>query len=257
MNTGIAYTLDQKAMDSKGAELMQRCARIIKHRSFRSFTSLDRAREIMGRNFFGVEEAIKHFSVTPSKQELAILADVPFSEKTLAECKYTHVLGAVFPLSILDIRRNRKVDRRLFFCRCFGTSHQDSTHEDTWLNEQAFAKDRGEAGWHLVRKTPVPDSTEKTWDEQQKLLGKDEETPNVRVVIYTMVGHYLSSGECRERLFENLPHVRCSDRLSPGRGVVVSNWSRGNQYALRSGIGCNSVSLNDRDSLAVASERKR
>lgn len=255
---GITGKHNQKVPDSKGAELMQRLVSIIKHGSFKSFTSQERAHEIMGRNFFGVEEAIKHFGVNPSKGEIATLADVPFSEKTLAECKCTHVLVAVFPLSILDIRRNRTaVDRELFVCRRFGTNHQDSTHEDTWLNKQAFAKDRGEVGWHLVRKTPVPDSTGKTWDEQQKLLSKDEETPNVRLVIYTMVGQYLSSGDYRERLFENLPHVRCSDRLSPDCGVGVSNWSRGNQNGLSSGIGCNSVFLNDRSSSrAVTSERK-
>ena len=51
----------------------------------------------------------------------------------------------------------------------------------------------------------VPDSASKTWDEQQKLLGKDEETPSARVVIYTMIGHFLSTGE---RLFGSI-YVRC------------------------------------------------
>jgi hypothetical protein len=215
------------------------------------------AREIMGENFFGVEEAIKHFNANPSKRELATLAEVPFSEKTLTRCKYTHVLVAVFALSLLDIRRKVKVvaGRKLFFCRCWGTSHPDSTHEETWLSNQAFAKDYGKTGWHLVRTTPVPHSTDLMWWMQQILLGMNEKTPSARVLIYTIVGHYLST---RELLFIDLPHVRCSDRLSHGRGVLVSNWREGNSYGVDSGIGCSSVSRFSVSGLyGVASERTR
>lgn len=249
---GIADKPAQKVMDSKGTELAQRLVRIIKHGSFKLFTSPDRAREIM-ENFFGIEEAIKQFGVNPSKREIALLADVPFSEKTLIACKYTHVLVAVFPLSILDIRR--KAGRNLFSCRCFGTSHPDSTHENTWLNKQAFAKDCGKIGWHLVRKTPVPDSTDLMWWMQQILLGMNEKTPSARVLIYTMVGHYFSTGVL---LFADPPHVRCSDRLSLGRGVLVSNWREGNQYGIGSGIGCSDISrFTVSCTHGVASERKR
>ncbi|MFZ2643502.1 MAG: hypothetical protein WA117_21095, partial [Verrucomicrobiia bacterium] len=71
-----------------------------------------RIRGIMGRNFFGVEEAIKHFGVNPSPEQLAALSEIPFSEARLREVKDTHVLVAVVPLSILDIRG--KVERKLF-----------------------------------------------------------------------------------------------------------------------------------------------
>ncbi len=163
----------------------------------------------MGRNFFGIEEAIKHFGVNPSKAQTAALADVPFTEEVLASCKDTHVLVAVFPMSILDIRG--KVERKLFW------SH-------SWYNKQAFAKDRGEIGWHLVRKTPVPDSTSKTWDEQQALLDKNEETPSAQVMVYTIIGHYLATGE---RLFEKLPVVRTSSVGSGGNRVNVGDFGQG------------------------------
>lgn len=184
MNTiGTANTVPQKATDSKGITLTQRLLRIIKHGSFQSFTSQERAREIMGELFFGVEEAVKHFGVNPSKRELATLAEVPFSEKTLNACKYTHVLVAVFPLSILDIRRKVKVaGPKVFACNCFNTSHPDSTHEDPWLNKQTFAKDYGKIGWHLVRTTPVPHSTNLMWWMQQiLLLAMNEKAPGVDI----------------------------------------------------------------------------
>ncbi|MDP3989225.1 MAG: hypothetical protein Q8P93_03260 [bacterium] len=176
----------------------------------------------MGKNFFGVAEAIKHFGVNPSKQQLAYLAGVPFTEEVLKSCKDTHVLVAVFPMSILDIRG--KVECKLFY-----------SHEDAWYNKQAFAKDKGEVGWQLVRKVPIADSTNKTWNEQQALLENVEETPKTQVVVYTIVGHFLA---CGERLFENI-FVRCSDLGSDGgrvhvgyldaEGLLVNDWLDGSR----------------------------
>ena len=154
--------------------------RLIQNGGFEPTTSQKRAREIMSKNFFGVEEAIKHFGVNPTRQQLASLSEIPFSEAMLEESKDTHVLVAVFPLSILEIRG--KVDPKLFYDR-------------PWYNREHFAKERGEVSWQLVRKTPVDNSTSKSWQEQQLLLGKDDEVPSPRVMVYTIIGHYLVTGE--------------------------------------------------------------
>lgn len=172
--------------------------------------SQKRAREIMGRNLFGVEEATKHFGVSPTRQQLAVLSEIPFTEAVLQSCKDTHVLVAVFPLSILEIRG--RVKRELF-----------NSHDDAWYNSQAFAKDKGVVGWHLVRKTPVANSTSKSWSEQQALLTKDEATPTARVMTYMIIGHYLATGE---RLFRNL-YVRCSEVDSDGDRVYVGRFDGG------------------------------
>ena len=169
------------------------------------------AREIMGKNFFGVEEAVQHFGVTPTRAQLSALAEIPFTEAELRECKDTHVLVAVFQMSILDVRG--KDEQKLFY-----------SQEDAWYNEQVFAKQKGNRTfWQLVRKTPVDNSTSKTWDEQQTLLVKNEETPTARVMVYTIIGHFLATGE---RLFENI-YVRCSDVVSNGYRVVVGNFDAG------------------------------
>lgn len=149
--------------------------------------SNNRARSIMGKNFFGVEKVTKYFEVNPNHLQLAALAEIPFSEAVLAQSKDTHVLVAVFPLSILEIRA-KQGDARLFY-------------DQSWYNQEAFAKERGETGWHLVRKTPVEDSFSKTWDEQQALLSKDDETPSARVMTYAIIGLYLATGE---RLFKSV-----------------------------------------------------
>ncbi len=177
----------------------------------KAMTSLNpqwlRAREIMGRNFFGIEEAIKHFGVKPSEEQLAVLGKIPFSEDVLTACKDTHVLVAIFPMSILDVRSIVKelADQTLFF------NNQD------WYNKQEFANDKGEVGWKLIRKVLIDNSTSKTWNEQQALLSKDEETPKAQVVVYTMISHFLATGE---RLFEKV-YVRCVDLDSNGERVVV------------------------------------
>jgi len=200
---GLGSPLSQKVIDSKDNELAKKLVRLIQNNGFEPSTSQRRAREIMGKNMFGVEQAIEHFGANPSRQQLAILNEVPFSEEILAALKDTHVLVAVFPMSILDIRG--KVEGKGLF------------YVQDWYNRQAFAKDRGEVGWRLVRKTPVPDSTSKSWDEQQALLSKDDETPKAQVMVYTTIGHFLATGE---RLFERV-YVRCSDLSSDGPRVYV------------------------------------
>jgi hypothetical protein len=199
----------QKPIDDP--EMRKRLVRFWNSGGYEATTSQKLAREIMGKNYFGIEEAIQHFGVKPTKAQLSALAEIPLTEAELRECKDIHVLVAVFPLSILDNRG--KVERKLFY-----------SHEDAWYNnKQAFAKDKGEARWQLVRKTPVENSTNKTWSDQQALLAKNEETPTAQIMTYTIIGHFLSTGE---RLFENV-YVRCSDLDSDGRRVDVGGFGSG------------------------------
>lgn len=214
---GLNAELQGKVIHSKDNELAMKVVRLILNGGFEPSTSQKRAREIMGKNIFGIEEAIKHFGVNPSKRDLAYMAEVPFSEEVLSACKDTHVLVAVFPMSILDIRG--KAERGFFY-----------SYEDAWYNKQSFAKDKGAMGWQLVRKTPIENSTSKNWNEQQALLSKDEETPKAQVMVYTIIGHYLATSE---RLFEKV-YVRCVDLVSGGyrvfvgyfgaRGLYVGRW---------------------------------
>ncbi len=206
---GLNDELAQKVIDSKGNDLAAKVVRLIQSSGYEPITSQRRAREIMGKNCFGVEEAIKHFRINPTKQQLNRFAEIPFSEAVLQECKDTHVLVAVFSFSILEIRG--KITSKLFY-------------DQSWYNKKSFAKDCGDVRWQLVRKTPVSDSMSKTWDEQQAFFGKDEETPIARIVVYTTIGHFLATGE---RLFGQI-YVRCLDFASDGYCVLVGHFgSRG------------------------------
>ena len=185
-------------------------------------TSQQRARDIMGRNFFGVEEGIKHFSINPTPSQLESLAhEVPFSEEVLQSCRDTHVLVADFGLSIMEIRNLHK---DLFYTPpWYSEKELEPPYHDTefdfvrWYFTKPFAVDRERPSWRLVRKDIVPGSAGKVWAEQQGLISRDETTPGARIMVYAIIAHYLSRGE---RLFK-YTYARCLDMTSLDRRVHV------------------------------------
>jgi hypothetical protein len=156
------------------------------------------ARLIMGRNFFGVEESITHLGVKPSMDQLLSLAKIPFSQKTLRKCRDTHVLVAVFPISILEIGTLKNIKFRNLIQARRGSLPPD----------QPFMNYEGKARWELVRKAPISWSINRNWNGQKALLWGDDEIPNAQTLVYSALGHYLTS---RGRMFENVL-VRCSDK---------------------------------------------
>lgn len=164
--------------------------------------SHSRAREIMGKNFFGIEEAVKFFGVKPSIHDIAMLREIPFSEEVLQESKYSHVLIAVFPLSIREIRD--RVGKKLF--------------ASDWYNEQFFANEHGEVSWQLVRKAPAPNTISNEINDQIEPIDENDEVPNARVVVYAAVEYYFTIGK---HLFKDI-YVRTSSvRSSNGRPIRV------------------------------------
>jgi hypothetical protein len=226
--------LHEKAlqMPIDDAEMRKRLVRFWNSGGYESTSTQKLPCDIMGKNYFGIEDAVQHFGVKPTRAQLSALAVVPFSQAELHMCKDTHILVAVFPLSIVGIRG--KVERSLFYFK----ASSDKMH--------SFAKNRRVARWQLVRKTPVENSTNKTWAEQQALLGKNEEVPTAQVMTYTIIGHFLVTGE---RLFEKL-YVGTSDVSSIGFRVRVGNFDFGGLHVDSYWDG------NSDDSRGVASARK-
>jgi hypothetical protein len=205
---GLTEPLAQKVIDSKGNELAAKVVKFIQNGGFEPATGQKRACEIMGTNMFGVEEAIQYFGVNPTRQQTFALSEIPFSEEVLQKAKDTHILIAVFPLSIFEIRG--RVDSKLF---C----------DQSWYNAESFAKEHGEASWQLVRKTPVDNSTSRNWEEQLSLIGEEDEVPTAKVMVYTIIGHYLATGE---RLFEHI-YVHTSSVDSVGDRVLIGLFADG------------------------------
>ena len=163
-------------------------------------TSQKLAHEIMGRNFFGIKDGVKHFGIIPSEHQLDLVAEIKYSESRLERCQDTHYLVAVPLLSVLGI--HNKVEHRLFF-----------SSECSTFDNELFASNSGDIySWQLLRKTEVAGSLEMIFTEQQKLLHEDEEIPSARVVVYSIISNFLKTGE---RLFEKI-FVRTSDSCDLG-----------------------------------------
>src|SRR3989344_5889104 len=147
---------------------------------------IDLAREIMGeRNVFSSEDAEHYWGIGLSPEERAALETIPFSKAELEACKDTHLLTAVLPLSILHMdERNKELIKEGKLPP--GTELLYDASKSSWYHNEPFAKERGAtrpdaqvaASWALIRKTIIPDSTNKTYKEQQKLLSEAEDVPS-------------------------------------------------------------------------------
>jgi hypothetical protein len=190
----------------------------------KSRTSLNpawlRAREIMGKNFLGVEEVMTHYKVMPTVEQLDALAEIPFSETELEECKDTHLLVAGFPMTILDVRAKAPSKKPKTFY----------SYKDAWYNTQAFATDE-KVGlrWYLIRKTAVDSSFSKLFDNQKRLLGPKDEVPRACELVYAVVLYFMATGE---RLFSNT-YVRTITLDADGYRVNVGYFVSGGLYVCR------------------------
>jgi len=146
---------------------------------------VERAREIMGRNFLGVDAVVRRFRVSVTDEIAKAFSVIPFAEEVLKAAKNDHILVADFGNSFLDIRD--KVGRGLFY-------------DQNWYDSYRWAREGEAPQWRLIRKDAVPDSFNKNWGEQQSLLQANEVVPRVRQMAYVIMLNYL---ENNERLFEH------------------------------------------------------
>jgi hypothetical protein len=113
------------------------------------------------------------------------------------------MLGAVLPLSIVDMRDQFETER--LFAGW------------PWSNVQPFANKKGRLGWQLIRKAPITKSTIGSRREQDTLLALDEVVLDAQVMVYAIIGHFKATGE---RLFEG-GGVGCRDCDVDGNPVCV------------------------------------
>jgi len=169
-----------------------------------------RAREIMGKNFLGIEEVTTHYGIAFGPAFRAELATIPFSEKTLEACKDTHLLVVGCPLTMLEVRAKAP--------KAF------SSHSAAWYNDEGFAADeRVGIRWYLIRKDVVPGSRARNVGDQQALIADNEETPCGCELTYAVVLYFLATGE---RLFQKT-YARCADLGSNNRRVAIGGFGPG------------------------------
>lgn len=117
----------------------------------------------------------------------------------------------------------------------------------SWYETEAFALEKIPAGKWEVRLEPMPDSFNKTWEEQQKTLPDlIYEVPPVAVLAFAIMEHWRNTGE---RAFESC-YVRTSSLDSGGYRVLVGDFGAG-------GLDVDDCWGDDRDSrLGVSAARK-
>jgi hypothetical protein len=192
-------------------QVASRMANLLINKGYELTASQATAREIMDKNFFGIEEVQKHFGLTLSKRQIAYMTEVPFSEKTLHECKDTHILVAYIPVSIVSVRAKTAgvklpKNHRMFY-------------KEDWYDKDEVGNSVSALEWHLIRKTSVPDSKPMTWTQQREMVDATniDRIPEADVMVYTIIGHFLETGV---RLFEK-ECVRTSTLELGGSHVVV------------------------------------
>lgn len=149
-----------------------------------------RIKEIMGDDFFSIEDSIKYLGAKPTLAELYLLREKElkkYSEEQLIECKGNCVLSTIFTISDMEIIE--RIDSKLF-------------DEQRWYKNDGFARSRGIVCCKLLKKQVQVDSREQVQvgAREQASWNKSEKRLTAQQMIYVMIGYYLKTGK---RLFEN------------------------------------------------------
>lgn len=165
------------------------------------------ARNILGDDFISPEEVAKARGVSYTVEQFKQLADTLPSAEALQWCEdngYAVVAGSPTEMSLLDVRSAKS---SLFY----------SETEGWYANQPFAANEKVTCRWLAIRKTEVPNSLNKKWDAQQKLLSKDEEVPNAAEMSWFITTYYEVRGVY---LFKGV-YVRTSSVTSGGDRVYV------------------------------------
>lgn len=134
------------------------------------------AQSILGADFITPEEVSKSRGIVYTEDQIIKFGYTLPSQEVLVWCRNNSYMVIAGPNQSLSLIEVRELKCEYFYSRSGG-----------WYSEQKFAhNDKVDTRWIMVRKKPVPESTSKTWDEQQELLSDVEVTPNVAEVVWAI-----------------------------------------------------------------------
>jgi len=182
-------------------------------------------REILGDDFISPEEIAAARGLTYTDDQIAELESTLPDRETLEWLRrndFMLVAGSPREMSLLDIR---ELERSYFYSK-----------EGSWYNNESekFARnDKVTCRWLMLRKGIVPNSTSKTWSEQEKLLSDLEVVPNAAEMIWGMTvykvvrGVYLFGNVYARTSSVDSFGARVGVGVFVGDGLVVSYWNDG------------------------------
>jgi hypothetical protein len=152
----------------------------------------ERLKNVLGSDFVDITKF--RFLDEADKVE-AIRTPVPWSIDTIREHAESHFLVFVPSVSLRQL-----VD----------IPEMGNLIADRWFVSDAFATTKKSAGWHLIRKTIIPDSGDKWWLEQRAMLSASEMAPDATTLAFAIGAYFLQN---QVRLFET-EYVRTSSERS-------------------------------------------
>lgn len=135
------------------------------------------ARAIMGTNFYGLPEVVRHFGQVTIEQRV-VLSRVPFSEQILRDCADSHVLFLDMGQSIVSMAYQ--------FSNFMG-----HIWESGRLARYGFATNTAAPTWRLIRKTTIPRSVNVAVHRQGEVLREHDMIPGPREVFCLCLLHRL------------------------------------------------------------------
>lgn len=231
-SAGLDAELAQKVIEAQGNKLAQKLVNRLRNGQPQQ-KGYEPARDILGDDFISPEEVAEARGVSYAPEQLKQLADTLPSAEALQWCKdngYAVVAGPPAEMSLLEVY---SVKSSLF--------HYST---EVWYANQPFAtNDKVSCRWLAIRKTEVPNSLNKKWDAQQKLLSDVEQVPNAAEMSWFITTYYEVRGVY---LFKDI-YVRTSSvtslfacRVSVGHFhgdfliVLVNDW--GDEYHFYLGV---------------------
>ena len=183
-----------------------------------------RARAILGKNFFGVEEWSSLYGVNFSNKQLREVAEFPWSEDVLnAPCPF-HLGKSIKETHFAFLGLDAFKGKPLTILK-WQELHPDSGQPkfssyapDSWYAKEKFGNEPT-CGfrWYLMPLEIVPESTSKTYAEQTAMLPADYEVPLAIEEVTKVILYYRKNG-----IYLNpTTYSRCRDVASDGDPVDV------------------------------------
>ncbi len=225
---GLNPKLAQRIIDSQGNNLAGMVVRLILVSSFGPITSRECAREIMGQNFFGIEDWITLYGANLSQKQLRQVAEFPWGEdvlastcplcsKTVKDCHFAFLgldrLNGK-PLTILKLEELHRGD------------------PNSWYSREKFAtRTTMSLRWYLLHKSIVPDSKFKTFGEQKAMLPPEYEVPSAITEVTKNLLAFRKTGVYADppKDGQDTEYGRCTD-IMDGDRVCVGTLSARGQY---------------------------
>lgn len=177
------------------------------------------ARSVLGNDFVAPEDIAKaRRGVVYTPEEIAGLCKTLPNRKELQWLRdngFILVAGPPKPMSLLEIR---DLKNEYLYSKTGGWYSGDK--------EKFSRDDKATAKWLKLRKGPVPNSTSKSWSEQQPLLSDIEYVPNAAEAVWGVTSYKAVRGVY---LLPNV-YVRTSNLDSDGYRVSVGFFDAGGLY---------------------------